>query len=144
LEYLGLVAAVKSLCNELSNHQELRIRFKHFDVPSSIPKDVALCIYRVVQESLRNVIKHSGAREAQVVLSGGHREIHLCVSDEGAGFDPNSIKAKAGIGLIGMRERLLLVGGEVSIESKPLRGTRIVARVPLPEQGQDTKVLKRP
>jgi signal transduction histidine kinase len=143
LEYLGLVAAVKSLCNELSNHQELRIRFKHFDVPSSIPTKVALCIYRVVQESLSNVIKHSGAREVQVVLSGGHREIHLCVSDEGAGFDPDSIKAKAGIGLIGIRERLLLVGGEVSIESQPSRGTRIVARVPLPEQGQDTNVLKR-
>jgi signal transduction histidine kinase len=143
LEYLGLVAAVKSLCNELSNHQELRIRFKHFDVPSSIPKDAALCIYRVVQESLRNVIKHSGAPEAQVVLSGGHREIHLCVSDEGAGFDPDSNKAKTGIGLIGIRERLLLVGGEVSIESQPLRGARIVARVPLPEQGKDTNVLKR-
>ena len=136
LEYLGLVAALKSLCNDLSNHQELRIRFKHFDVPSYIPKDAALCVYRVVQESLRNVIKHSGARVAQVTLSGGRGEINLCISDEGHGFDLNDVKTKAGIGLIGMRERLLLVGGEVSIESQPSRGTRIVARVPLPEQRQ--------
>ena len=137
LEYLGLIAALKSLCNDLSNHQELRIRFRHFDVPSYIPKDAALCIYRVVQESLRNVIKHSGARVAQVTLSGGHGEVNLCISDEGHGFDLNDVKTKAGIGLIGMRERLLLVGGEVSIESQPSRGTRIVARVPLPEQGKD-------
>jgi signal transduction histidine kinase len=142
LEYLGLVAALKGLCNELSNHQELRIRFKHFEVPSLIPKDVALCIYRVVQESLRNVIKHSGARVAQVVLSGGHRGLNLCISDEGSGFDPESIKTKAGIGLIGIRERLLLIGGEVSIESQPSRGTQVVARVPLPERG--TGSLKRP
>jgi signal transduction histidine kinase len=142
LEYLGLVAAVKSLCNDLSNHHGLRIRFKHVDVPPSIPKDVALCIYRVVQESLRNVIKHSGASEAQVALSGGQREINLCISDEGSGFDIDDIKAKAGIGLIGIRERLQLVGGEVSIESQPSRGTRIAARVSLREQGQNTKCSK--
>jgi len=142
LEYLGLVAAVKSLCDELSDRQELRIRFRHADVPSSISKDIALCIYRVVQETLRNVIKHSGARGAQVALSGGRGEISLCVSDEGSGFDPNNIKAKAGMGLIGIRERLLLIGGEVSIQSQPSQGTRIVARVPLPEQGQDSDVKR--
>jgi len=144
LEYLGLVAAVKSLCNELSKRHGLRIRFNHFDIPSSIHKDVALCIYRVVQESLSNVIKHSGAREAQVALSGEHREINLCISDEGCGFDPANSKAKGGIGLIGIRERLLLIGGEASIESQPSRGTRILARVALPEQGRYTNVLKRP
>src|SRR4030095_7610085 len=144
LEYLGLVAALKSLCNDLSSHQELRIRFRHFEVPPSIPNDVSLCIYRVVQESLRNVIKHSGARAAQVSLSGGHREISLCISDEGCGFDPDGIKAKAGIGLIGIRERLLLIGGHVSIESQPSRGTRVVAWIPLPEQDQDANSLKRP
>lgn len=142
LELLGLVAAVKSLCNELSKHNGLRIRFKHIDVPSSIPTRVALCIYRVVQESLGNVIKHSGAQEAQVTLSGGHDEINLCISDEGAGFDPDTFKAKGGIGLIGIRERLLLIRGEVSIESQPSHGTRIVARIPLRAQGQDTNVLK--
>ena len=73
-----------------------------------------------------------------MTLFGGQGEINLCVSDEGSGFDPNNIKAKAGMGLIGIRERLLLIGGEVSIESQPSKGTRIVARVPLPEQGQDS------
>lgn len=143
LEYLGLVAALKSLCAELSKNQTLRIGFKHFDVPSSIPRDVALCIYRVVQESLRNAAKHSGARDAQVTLYGTSGEINLSISDEGSGFDPDSVKAQGGIGLIGMRERLHLIGGEISIDSRPSQGTRIAARVPLEEHDQGADVLKR-
>jgi signal transduction histidine kinase len=140
LEYLGLVAAVKSFCKDLSEHQEMRIQFRHFDVPPSIPKAAALCIYRVVQESLRNVVKHSGAKKAQVVISCSAGEINLCISDEGAGFDPDSDKTKTGIGLIGMRERLLQIGGEISIDSRPSRGTRITARIPLKQPAQDTDV----
>ena len=131
LEYLGLVAAVNSFCKQISEHHGIRIRFEHFDVPTSIPRDKALCMYRVVQESLRNVVKHSGSGMAQVVISCSAGEIKLCISDEGAGFDPDSNKTKAGIGLIGMRERLLLVGGEISIDSQPSLGTTISARVPL-------------
>lgn len=144
LEYLGLVAAVKSFCKECSEHQGIRIQFKHFDVPSSIPKGTALCIYRVVQESLRNVVKHSGAEKAQVVISCSPGEIKLCISDKGAGFDPDSNKTKTGIGLIGMRERLLLIGGEISIDSQPSQGTRISARIPLKQQAQDTDVSHVP
>ncbi len=144
LEYLGLAAAVRSFCNELSEHQGIRIRFKHSGVPSSMPNDMALCIYRVVQESLRNVVKHSGAEKAEVVISCTPAEIKLCISDEGAGFDRDSDKTKTGIGLIGMRERLLLIGGEISIDSQPSRGTRIAARIPLKQQAQDTGVLHVP
>lgn len=141
LEYLGLIAAVKSFCNDLSEHQGIRIQFKHFDVPSSIPKATALCIYRVIQESLRNVVKHSGAEKAQVVISCTPDDITLCISDEGVGFDPDSNETRTGIGLIGMRERLLLIGGGISIDSQPSKGTRISARIPLKQRAQNTDVL---
>lgn len=144
LEYLGLVAAVKSFCKDLSEHQGITIQFKHFDVPSSIPKATALCIYRVVQESLRNVVKHSGAEKAQVLISCSPDEIKLCVSDKGVGFDPDGNKTKTGIGLIGMRERLLLIGGGISIDSQPSQGTRISAWIPLKHQAQDTDLLHVP
>jgi signal transduction histidine kinase len=101
-----------------------------------IAKEVTLCIFRIIQEALRNVAKHSGAGEASVELSGYNDSIDLCVSDTGAGFDPKSIKVMGGIGLISMRERLRLVGGHLSIESEPSRGTRIRARIPLAKSSE--------
>jgi signal transduction histidine kinase len=131
LEYLGLVAAVQSFCEERSGHGGVKIRFKHTDIPSQIPGDVALCMYRVIQEALHNATKHSGAKDVQVIISGSQDTLELCVKDDGVGFDPDSQTAKKGIGLIGMRERLLLVDGELSIKSKRLSGTSIIARIPL-------------
>jgi signal transduction histidine kinase len=135
LELLGLVAAVKSFCKELSRQEGARIEFTHRKVPTSIPEDVALCIYRIVQEALRNVVKHSGTGEARVELTGGRDAIRLQVSDSGVGFKPDSVKASGGLGLVSMRERLRLVGGEFSIESQPSRGTRVDIRVPLATTG---------
>jgi PAS domain S-box-containing protein len=128
---LGLVAAVAGLCRELSKQHDLQIKFVHDDVPGQISKDVTLCLFRIVQEALRNVVKHSGAAEAKVELSGHADEINLCISDAGQGFDPESVKGEAGLGLISMRERLRLVGGYLSVESEPSRGTLIRAQVPL-------------
>jgi signal transduction histidine kinase len=85
-----------------------------------------------VQEALRNVVKHSGASEAAVELSGRGDRIDLCISDAGVGFETESAKAAAGLGLVSMRERLRLVGGDIVIESEPLRGTKLHAHVPLP------------
>ena len=87
LDHLGLVAAVKSLCLELAAHHEIKIAFKEKGCSGLLPKDVTLCLFRIVQESLRNVIKHSGAREASVALVGTPHAIHLSVSDTGRGFD---------------------------------------------------------
>jgi PAS domain S-box-containing protein len=131
LDTLGLVPAVWGLCKELSKQHELQIKFVHDDVPSQIPKDVTLCLFRIVQEALRNVVKHSGAMEAKLELSSKADEIDLCVSDPGRGFDPEAVKGEAGLGLISMRERLRLVGGHLSVESKPSHGTRIRVRIPL-------------
>ena len=130
LDHLGLVAALKTYCEELSSRQGIKIELDHKAIPRSLRPDIALCLYRIAQEALRNVVRHSGAKAARVVLSRHEDRIHLTVSDRGTGFDPESI-AQTGLGLISMRERLRLVGGEVSIASQPSQGTRVEARVPL-------------
>lgn len=130
LETLGLVGSLKSFCREFSGQYQLQVQFLHSGIPGQIPKDVALCLYRITQEALRNVAKHSGAAAAEVELSGKADEIDLCISDSGRGFDVEAVKGVAGLGLISMRERLRLVGGHLSIESAPSRGTQIRVRIP--------------
>jgi signal transduction histidine kinase len=131
LEHLGLVAAARSLCKEVSQASDIQIDFSHSDIPSPIPEDVSICLYRVLQESLGNMVKHSGTQEAQVTLTGRPDEIHLDVCDSGVGFDPQEQRVTFGLGLISMRERLNLVGGELSVASEPSGGTQIKACVPL-------------
>lgn len=131
LDLLGLVATVGGHCREVSQQHELRVEFVHRDVDERIPKDVALCLFRIVQEALRNIVKHGQTEDAKVELSGGGDEIHLCISDQGAGFNPEAAKAKGGLGLISMRERLRLVGGHLDVDSEPSHGTRIYVRVPV-------------
>jgi signal transduction histidine kinase len=131
LDLLGLAAALGSFCEEFSRQHNLQIQFIHQDVPNQIPKDVALSLFRIVQEALRNVVKHSGAAEARVELIHHDGQIELCISDSGVGFRPDNVTAEAGLGLISMRERLRLVRGHLYVQSEPSRGTRIRARVPL-------------
>jgi PAS domain S-box-containing protein len=132
LEQLGLVAAVSGLCKELSQSHDLRIEFLHHNVPEGIVADTALCLYRIAQEALRNVIKHSGAQSADVELSGDADAICLRIADDGTGFDSKSVDGTGGLGLVSMRERLRLVRGEIAINSHPSGGTRIEVRVPMP------------
>jgi len=135
LEQLGLVAAIRSLCKELANSHGMPIAFAHHDVPETLPDDAALCLYRVTQECLQNIIKHSDAPHAEVVLQGQADSLRLRVVDDGKGFDPCSLDAKAGLGLASMRERLRLINGEFAIHSRPAEGTRIEVRVPLTCEG---------
>jgi signal transduction histidine kinase len=130
LEQLGLVTALTGLCKDLSHGRSLIIALKHRDVPEALPNDVALCLYRITQESLHNVIKHSGAQHAAVELSGYADSISLRIVDDGTGFDAASLHSNGGLGLVSMRERLRLVRGELTIDS-PSAGTRIEVRVPL-------------
>jgi signal transduction histidine kinase len=130
LETLGLVASLQGFCREFSLQHEIAIQFVHSNIPGPISRDVTLCLFRITQEALQNVARHSGAAEASVELSGQPDEIALCVSDSGQGFDVESVREATGLGLISMRERLRLVGGHLSIESRPSHGTRIHARVP--------------
>jgi PAS domain S-box-containing protein len=131
LVHLGLVAASRSLCHEVSQSSDIQINFSHSDVSRSISSEVSTCRYRVLQESLTNVVKHSGAKTAQVELAGSPSEIQLQILDSGVGFDPKSTGSRGGLGLVGMRERLSLLGGELLIESRPSGSTWIKACLPL-------------
>jgi PAS domain S-box-containing protein len=133
LDLQGLVAAINSFCKELASQHEIQIEFLHHNVPAQIPSDVALCLFRIVQESLRNVVKHGQTSEAAVELSGHRDRIDLCISDSGAGFYPDSTECRSGLGLISMRERLRLLDGLLSVKSQPSKGTQIRVCVPLPQ-----------
>ncbi len=130
LQYLSPVAAMTGLCREVGEQTKVKIDFKSQDLPKPLPPDISLCLFRVLQESLHNSVKHSGTRHVEVALWGTPDEIHLRVSDSGAGFDIDAAKASRGLGLISMEERLKLLNGTLSIESQLQRGTTIHARLP--------------
>jgi PAS domain S-box-containing protein len=131
LEFLGLTVAITKLCREFSEEYPIKITCSCSRIPAQLNNDIALTFLRIVQESLHNVAKHSGAKTVQVEVIGTAEEFSLSVCDDGAGFDVQGWKTTAGLGLISMRERMHVIGGEFVIESTPGAGTRIRARVPL-------------
>jgi len=131
LEYLGLVTAAKSFCHELAEQRNVRIEFKHSDIPAAIPNEISLCLFRVLQEALQNAVKHSTDKNFRVDVYGTKEGISLIVTDSGIGFNWQDAMNHRGLGLVSMRERLRLVNGELSIQSAPGRGTIVIARVPL-------------
>jgi PAS domain S-box-containing protein len=130
LEILGMGGAMRAFCREFGEHQKVEIDFETNDLPNSLPPTIALCLFRVLQEALRNSAKHSGVRHFEVRSWGTSDEIHLTVMDSGAGFEVETARNGRGLGLISMEERLRLLNGTVSIESQPESGTTIHARVP--------------
>src|SRR5215831_16512361 len=130
LEYLGVVAGMKSWCKEFAERQKIEIEFRS-DVSSVLPLAVGLSLFRVLQEALNNAIKHSGVKRIEMQLREDSGEIHLVISDLGRGFDVEAASQGKGLGLTSMRERVRLVNGTISIESKPMGGTTIHVRVPL-------------
>ena len=130
LDYLGIVGATKNFCKEFGERQKVEIDFQSHDLPTGLPRELSLSLFRVLQEALRNATKHSGIKRFEVRLWGSTGEIHLNVSDLGAGFDTETAMKSTGLGLTSMQERVRLVGGELSINSQPKGGTTIHARVP--------------
>jgi len=130
LEYLGVVAGIKSWCKEFSQRQKIEVDFRS-KVYSTLPREIGLTLFRVLQEALHNVVKHSGVKRVEVQLQEESSEIQLVVSDLGRGFDLNSAQQAKGLGLTSMRERVRLINGTISIESKAKVGTKIYVRVPL-------------
>lgn len=131
LEHVGLTAALKGFCRELEHSRSVTVHFTARDVPNMLPKEVALCLYRVAQEALQNVAKHSGAKQATVEVRVAGDEIHMRIADDGKGFDLLSETTTDSIGLVGMRERIGLVHGEIRWDTKPGQGTTVDVRVPL-------------
>ena len=140
LEHVGLVPALHALCKEISEKYKIEVYFSESEGAVDVPKDVALCMFRVAQESLGNIVKHSGAREAQVQFSANATGIGLRIFDQGKGFDAAVKNPAAGIGLIGMSERLRLVGGRLLVKSEAGRGTEILAEAPVALPVAEVKV----
>jgi PAS domain S-box-containing protein len=131
LQLLGITSAIRDFVEKTARHLNATVRFDAHDVPDRVPPDIELCLFRVVQESVHNAFKHSGERHVHVRLWGTASHLHLSVSDHGAGFDVGAANGQ-GIGLMSMAERIKLVDGDLSIESKPGRGTTVRVRVRLP------------
>lgn len=132
LDDLGLVPALRSYVERFSRHWGLQVEFTAEGLQRRLPASVELVIYRVVQEALSNVAKHSGAERASVSLARRNNVVTAMVRDNGHGFDEGEVqKAGGGLGLFGMRERLALVGGSLQIDTTRGSGTLVTARVPL-------------
>ena len=132
LEYLGLAAAAGSFCREFAERKAVQVDFQSDVIPKTIPGEISLCLFRVLQEALQNATKHSGSQHYQVFLKyTAGEEIQLTVSDFGRGFDPEEALRGRGIGITSMRERLKLVDGELSLDSQTQTGAIVRARIPL-------------
>jgi signal transduction histidine kinase len=131
LEALGLVPGVNALCKEFASQQGIEIDFLPENIPRSVHPDVALCLFRIVQEGLRNLKKHSGATKAQVRLRRAGEKLCVSVSDEGVGFDVGDLRRKVGLGIRSMEERAYLLGGRFKIHSERGKGAKLEAWVPL-------------
>jgi PAS domain S-box-containing protein len=130
LEALGLQSALETVCRETSQQHGLAIECEISGVPSDLDFDVSLCLYRIAQEALHNIVKHSDASHASVTVGRSGDELHLQVADQGAGFSPADAVG-TGLGLVSIRERASALGGRVAISSTPGRGARIDVRVPM-------------
>jgi signal transduction histidine kinase len=139
LEYLGLLAASAGFCRELAKLHDVEISFESEDIPEKLTPEIALCVFRVLQEALQNAIKHSGAQKFEVSLKGASNELQLVVLDSGVGFNFEQMNARLGLGLTSMKERVRLIDGQLFIDSSPQGGTRIQASVPLARQLKERK-----
>jgi signal transduction histidine kinase len=131
LEYLGFVPAVRKLAKELGQQQGMQIEIENDGVPGTLPAEVSLCLFRVVQEALHNAARHSGTKRVDVRLQKINNQVHLTLRDSGQGFDVAAITSGQGLGLASMRERIRLVNGKIVIRSERAVGTCIQVWVPL-------------
>ena len=131
LELLGIVAAIKGFCVEFAHQHDATIAFTSSGVPTHLPRDVSLCLFRAAQEALRNAVKHSGVRHIEAQLQGTATMVALTVRDRGCGFDSDVALRGLGLGLVSMRERARLVKGSFAVASTPGGGTEIHLRIPL-------------
>jgi len=142
LEYLGIAAVMSSFCNEFGERKRVGIDFRSDGLPSALPSEISLCLFRVLQEALYNAVQHSGVRQVDARLWGTSDQIQLTVSDLGVGFNLKKGRQDGGLGINRMQERLKLVKGNLSIDSRPKRGTTVCARVPV-SLGSDSMRLVR-
>jgi signal transduction histidine kinase len=130
LEHLGLAPALRGLVEEFEERESIRTRFSARELPASLPNEVKIALYRIVQEALTNIAKHADAKSVDIALIGGSNDIYLSVRDIGRGFQVETARTKPGLGLMSMTQRARLIGGTLDIHSEPGVGTRIDVCVP--------------
>jgi signal transduction histidine kinase len=130
LERVGLSEAMERVCREFHT-KGLQVEFSQRNISQAVSASSALCVYRVAQEALRNVLRHSRSKNATVTLVSDGSALHLSIIDTGVGFDLEAAAAKGRLGLVSIRERVRLAGGSLSIHSEPGRGARIDVSIPL-------------
>jgi signal transduction histidine kinase len=131
LEILGLVRSIETECQNFTRLNEIPVTL---DLDSTVQypsKEISLCTYRILQESLRNIVRHARATGVHVTLFKKNDILHLLIKDDGIGFDPASDGVNVGLGIASMTERARLLQGRLSIESRPGKGTAIKLAVPL-------------
>ncbi len=131
LEDLGLAEAIKAECDRVARQAGIPVEVQLRDLAGPVPRDVALCLFRVAQEALRNVARHAKARAVEVSLRALDGGLQVSVRDDGVGFNPAQNREHPSLGLASMRERVHLLAGEFTVESAPGGGTRVLAWVPL-------------
>lgn len=135
--HLGLVSALRGLCREFSQRTEIAADFTGDVASVQVAPEVAIALYRVTQECLTNIVRHSRSRDARVVLAERDGAFHLTIADNGVGFDARRLSARGGLGFVSIRERARMIGADVRIMSEKLQGTTIELRVPLAAAGSD-------
>src|SRR5581483_2559442 len=130
LDDFGLVAALERLTESFAEQTGIAVEFAAPKDADRLPAEVETALYRIVQESLTNVVKHARASRVSIVLTRRRSSVSIVVEDDGVGFEPGR-ETGDGIGLLGMQERVGLLGGRVALESRPGAGTTFVAEVPL-------------
>lgn len=139
LDYLGLVPALQRLMTEFSSRHGITIEFNGAalnGLPAPLSSEISLCLFRIAEECLNNIAKHSGAKSARVELAAARDSVKLTVQDYGKGFDTRLLEGRTGLGFVSMRERLRLVRGTIEVHSTLSKGTRIEARVPLAQDNE--------
>ena len=134
IEHVGVAAALQTLCQEFGKKEGKSTQVDTTSSPDQVPFDVAMCLYRVTEESLRNIQRHSGASSVQVRLAATDEGMRLSISDDGVGFDISQVQPARGVGLLSMEERVRLLKGSLRIESRPGGGTELEVLVPVAER----------
>jgi signal transduction histidine kinase len=131
LQHAGLSAALKGHCAEFGRQHAIEVTLSAVDDLDGIPHNIALCLYRVAQEALRNIAAHAGAHKAQVILKSTEESLELVIADDGQGFNLTEARGVGGLGLISIDERVRLIGGSLTINTELQRGTQMRVQVPL-------------
>jgi signal transduction histidine kinase len=128
---LGLVAALEDMCDKISKTNNLQIEFHAFDLQDRLDEAVEITIYRMVQETLNNIIKHAKAEEVIVQLSKQDDSISITVEDDGIGFNVSQARAKGGMGMRNLDSRVKYLDGKLDIVSEQGKGTSIIIELPI-------------